>query len=260
MHDTSPAEIRRLVRAGEWAGTTVGHAPDYVQANLVVLHRELAYDFLLFCQRNPKPCPLLEVTELGSSQITHVAAGADLRTDLARYRIFRHGELIEEVGDISDYWTDDMIGFLLGCSLTFEGALQKASIPVRHLEIGSMVSVYTTNIECTPAGCFSGPMVVTMRPIPGRLVSKAVTITARHPISHGAPVHIGDPAAIGIADLSRPDFGDPVPIYEGETPVFWACGVTPQAVAMRTRPALMITHAPGYMFVTDYRADELHVP
>jgi len=260
MRDTPPAEIRQLTRAGQWAGTTVGHAPGCVQANLVVLHRELAYDFLLFCQRNPKPCPLLEVTEVGSPLITHVAENADLRTDLARYRIFRDGELVEETGDISTYWTDDMVGFLLGCSLTFEAALQKVRIPVRHLDVGSMVSVYTTNIECASAGCFSGPMVVTMRPIPGRLVSKAVTITARHPISHGAPVHIGDPAAIGIADLGRPDFGDPVPVYEGETPVFWACGVTPQTVAMRSKPALMITHAPGYMFVTDRRADELHLP
>ena len=253
----SPAEIRRLARAGEWAGTTVGHAPDYVQANLVILNRELAYDFLLFCQRNPKPCPLLEVTEIGSPLTTRVAAGADLRTDLPLYRIFRDGALVEEVRDITAYWTGDMIGFLLGCSLTFEDALQKASIPVRHLDVGSMVAVFTTNIECAPAGVFSGPMVVSMRPIPGRQVAKAVSITGRYPISHGAPVHIGDPAAIGIADLSKPDFGDPVPIYRGETPVFWACGVTPQAVAMRSRPALMITHAPGYMFVTDYHADEL---
>lgn len=260
MHQTSPAEIRQFARAGQWAGTTVGLAAGYVQANLVVLPQELAYDFLLFSQRNRKPCPLLEVTETGSSHPVRLASEADLRTDLPLYRIYRHGKLEEEITDITGYWSNDLVAFLLGCSLTFEDALQKAGIPVRHLEENCMVSVYVTDIECTPAGRFSGPLVVTMRPIPGRQVAEAVQVTGRYPAFHGAPVHIGDPLAIGITDIGRPDFGDPVTIHEGEVPVFWACGVTPQAVAKRTKPALMITHAPGHMFITDRRAEEMTEP
>jgi uncharacterized protein YcsI (UPF0317 family) len=185
-----------------------------------------------------------------------MAPGADLRTDLSKYRIYRHGELEAEVTEITGHWQDDLVSFLLGCSFTFETALVATGIPVRHIEEKCNVPMYITNIECAPAGRFRGPMVVTMRPIPGGKVVRAVQVTTRYPRMHGAPVHIGSPSAIGIDDLSRPDFGDPVTIEEGEMPVFWACGVTPQVVVREARPYLMITHAPGHMFVTDIRHEE----
>ena len=254
-----PEEIRRLIREGRWDSATVGLAPGYVQANLVIVPKAAAYDFLLFCQRNPKPCPLLEVTEAGSPHLVRLAAGADLRTDLPRYRIFRRGQLEDEVTDIKGHWRSDLTAFLLGCSLTFEAALLATGIPVRHLEQKRNVPIYITNIECLAAGAFRGPLVVSMRPIPHQLVVRAVQVTSRYPGAHGAPVHIGDPSVIGITDLSQTDFGEPVTIRSGEVPVFWACGVTPQAVAMCARPELMLTHAPGHMFVTDLRSDELSV-
>jgi uncharacterized protein YcsI (UPF0317 family) len=234
-------------------------AQGYVQANLVVLPRDLAFDFLLFCQRNPKPCPVLEVIEAGSSEPVLTAPGADLRTDVASYRVYRHGELEAEEEDISGYWRDDMVSFLLGCSFTFDAALTRAGIPMRHVEQGTNVAMFITNVQTTPAGAFSGPLVVSMRPIPREKVVRAVQVTSRFPAVHGAPVHIGDPAAIGIGDLSAPDLGDAAEVKEGEVPVFWACGVTPQAVAMSSKPSLMITHSPGHMFITDMRDDDLAV-
>ncbi|MDI3340444.1 MAG: putative hydro-lyase [Sphaerobacter sp.] len=247
----SPSAIRQAIRAGEIRGHTAGLAPGYVQANLVVLPRDLAYDFLVFCQRNPKPCPLLDVTDPGSPEPALVAPGADLRTDVPRYRVYRHGELVEERDDLLDLWRDDLVAFLLGCSFTFDGLLVEAGVPVRHLGCGRNVPMYRTTRDCVPAGRFAGPLVVSMRPMPPEQVVRAVQVTARFPAVHGAPVHIGDPAALGIADLERPDWGDPPAIEPGDVPVFWACGVTPQAVAMAVRPELMITHAPGHMFVTD---------
>jgi uncharacterized protein YcsI (UPF0317 family) len=229
----------------------------YAQANLVILPKEWAYEFLLFCQRNPKPCPLLEVTEVGSPRPARLAPDADLRTDLPKYRLYRRGELEAEVREITEHWRDDFVAFLLGCSFTFEAALLAAGIPVRHIEEGCNVPMFITNIECVPAGRFHGPMVVTMRPIPQQKVVRAVQVTGRYPAVHGAPVHIGDPSAIGIDELSKPDFGDAVAIKEGEPPVFWACGVTPQAVAMKVKPDFMITHAPGHMFISDIRNEEL---
>ena len=222
-----------------------------VQANLVVLPEEHAYDFLLFCQRNPRPCPLIEVTEAGSPEPAGVAPGADLRTDLPKYRLYREGELTEETTDISRYWRADLVSFLLGCSFTFERALMDAGIRLRHMEEGRNVAMWRTSIACRPAGRFHGPMVVSMRPVPNELVPKAVTVTARFPMAHGAPVHVGDPEAIGILDLSRPDYGDPVEVRPGEAPVFWACGVTPQAVALTAKAPFVITHSPGHMFLTD---------
>ena len=256
---TTGAEARTMVRQGKWRKPTAGLAPGYAQANLVVLPRELAYDFLLFAQRNPKPCPVIEVTETGSPEPKLSAAGADLRTDIPRYRIYRKGGLDQEVMDLRDVWTPDLVAFLLGCSFSFETALLKAGVPVRHIEEGKNVSMFISSIACAPAGAFAGPLVVSMRPIPAPLVAKAVQISGRFPAVHGAPVHVGDPAAIGIRDLGKPDFGDPVTIRAGEIPVFWACGVTPQAVAMQTKPPLMITHAPGHMFVTDLRDEALAV-
>ncbi|MEK6718301.1 MAG: putative hydro-lyase [candidate division NC10 bacterium] len=255
----TPLEVRTMIRQGRWRKPTAGLAPGYVQANLVVLPRELAYDFLLFAQRNPKPCPILEVTDTGLPEPRLTAPGADLRTDLPKYRIYRDGKFVQEVTDLLGVWTSDLVGFLLGCSFTFEAGLLQAGIPVRHIEEGKNVSMFITSIPCMPAGAFSGPLVVTMRPIPAALVSRAVQISGRFPAVHGAPVHVGDPGALGIRDLSKPDFGDPVSIRPGEVPVFWACGVTPQAVAMQAKPPLMISHAPGHMFITDMRDESLAV-
>jgi uncharacterized protein YcsI (UPF0317 family) len=252
-----PQEARAPIREGKWTKPTAGLALGYTQANLVILPEEWAFEFLLFCQRNPKPCPVLDVTDVGSPHPVRVAPEADLRTDLPKYRIYRNGKLDTEVTQITDFWQDDMVAFLLGCSYTFEAALLEADVPVRHIEEGRNVPMYITNIECTPAGRFRGPMVVSMRPIPSRQVVKAVEVTARFPKAHGAPVHIGDPVAIGIEDLARPDFGDAVTVKEGEIPLFWACGVTPQVAAREARPELMITHAPGHMFITDIRDEEL---
>jgi uncharacterized protein YcsI (UPF0317 family) len=246
-----PYEMRARIRRGEWTAPTVGCCDGYVQANLVVLPQRIAGDFLLFCERNPGPCPLLEVTDPGAFEPRETAPGADLRTDLPRYRIYRQGELEGEVTDLLDVWDDDLVTFLLGCSFTFDDLLEKAGIPVRHREEGRNVSMYVTNRACAPAGPFRGPLVVSMRPIPSSLVARAKEITENLPLAHGGPVHAGDPAAIGIGDLSHPDFGDSVSLRADEVPVFWACGVTPQAVAMEAKPDLMMTHAPGHMFITD---------
>lgn len=251
------ADVRRLARAGELTGSTAGLAMGYVQANLVVTPRDLAFDFLLFCQRNPKPCPLLDVTEPGKAEPRLVAPGADLRTDLPRYRIWRHGELVDEPTDLQRWWRDDLVGFLLGCSYTFEHALVEARVPVRHLEQGCGVPMYRTNIPCRPAGVFQGPVVVSMRPLTPAQAVRATMVCARFPRAHGVPLHIGDPAAIGIRDIDKPDFGDAVEVRPGEVPVFWACGVTPQAVAMQTKPPLLMTHKPGHMFLTDLRDTDL---
>jgi len=252
-----PEEVRASIKEGKWTKPTAGLALGYTQANLVILPKEWAFEFLLFCQRNPKPCPVLDVTDVGSPHPVRVALEADLRTDLPKYRIYRYGKLDAEVTQIADFWQDDMVAFLLGCSYTFEAALLAAGIPVRHIKEGRNVPMYITNIECTPAGRFRGPMVVSMRPIPSRQVVKAVEVTARFPKAHGAPVHIGDPMAIGIEDLTRPDFGDAVTVKEGEVPIFWGCGVTPQVAARKAKPEVMITHAPGHMFITDVRDEEL---
>jgi uncharacterized protein YcsI (UPF0317 family) len=257
LRHATGADVRRQARSGEHAAPTPGLALGHVQANLVVVPHELAFDFLLFCHRNPKPCPLLDVTEPGCPEPRLVAPGADLRTDLPRYRVWRHGELSEEPADLHHVWRDDLVGFLLGCSFTFENALLQAGVPVRHVEAGCNVPMYRTNLPCRSAGVFRGSMVVSMRPLTPAQAIAATRICSRFPRAHGTPVHLGDPAAIGIGDLARPDFGDPVEIRRGEIPVFWACGVTPQAVAMEVKPPLLITHKPGHMFVTDLRDTDL---
>jgi uncharacterized protein YcsI (UPF0317 family) len=253
----SPADVRRAARSGALAGPTAGLARGYVQANLVVVPRDLAFDFLLFCQRNPKPCPVLDVTEPGNPAPKHVAPGADLRTDLPLYCVYRDGSLVDEPSHLGGWWRDDLVAFLLGCSFTFEKALLDAGVPVRHLEAACNVPMYRTNIACRPAGIFHGPLVVSMRPMTPAHAITATQICSRFPHAHGAPVHFGDPDAIGIHDLAQPDYGDPVPIRPGEIPVFWACGVTPQAVAMAANLPLLITHKPGHMFVTDLRDTDL---
>lgn len=250
-------DVRRACRTGDWSGPTCGLAEGFAQANLVVLPADWAYDFLLFCRRNPKPCPLLEVTESGSFRPSTLAPDADLRTDLPQYRVWEHGELVEEAVSIEHRWRDDLVAFLIGCSFTFETTLVRAGVPVRHLELGCNVPMYRTNVACRTAGRFHGPLVVSMRPLSPADAIRAVQITSRFPDVHGAPLHLGFPEQIGISDLSRPDYGDPVPIAAGELPVFWACGVTPQAAAIASRPPLMITHSPGCMFVTDIRDESL---
>lgn len=246
-----PAALRAAIRRGSWRGPTAGLAPGATQCNLVVLPQADALDFLRFCVHNPQPCPVLEVTDAGSPEPVQTAPGADLRTDVPGYRIYRDGELVDEPTDILDRWRDDLVAFLIGCSFTFERAMLAEGLPVRHIEQDVNVPMYRTSIACRPAGRFSGPLVVSMRPMLPRQAIRATQVTGRFTRTHGAPVHIGDPEAIGIADLDRPDYGDPVEVRPGEVPVFWACGVTPQAAAATSRPELMITHAPGCMFVTD---------
>jgi uncharacterized protein YcsI (UPF0317 family) len=246
-----PREIRADIRSGKLSGVTAGLGVGHVQANLAVLPKDNAYDFLLFCQRNPRACPLIEVTDVGSPEPVGVAPGADLRTDLPRYRIYKDGVLADEVTDVTPFWRDDLVAFLLGCSFTFEWALLEAGIKLWHVDNGKNVAMWKTSIETRPAGAFHGPMVVSMRPIPAAQLSKAVTASARFPSAHGAPVHIGDPATLGITDITKPDWGDAQPFAPGDVPVFWACGVTPQAVALASKPPFMITHSPGHMFITD---------
>lgn len=252
-----PRDVRMRIRNGELVRPTSGMCAGYAQGNLVVLPRELAFDFLLFAQRNPKPCPILEVSDVGSREFALTAPGSDIARDISKYRIYENGELKGEYGDVSAFWRDDLVSFLIGCSFTFEAPMLEAGIPVRHIEANSNVPMYITNIACRPAGVFSGPTVCSMRPIPYDLVMKAVSVTGRYPAVHGAPLHIGDPSLIGIKDIMKPDFGDPVEIRDGEIPVFWACGVTPQAVCMNVKPPFVITHAPGHMFITDIKNKDL---
>ena len=249
--------LRERIRVCEHTGLTSGEALGFVQANLAVVPASAAFDFLLFCQRNPKPCPLLEVVEAGSVEAARLAPGSDLRTDLPRYRVFRDGVMTEERSDVRDIWQEDFVSFLLGCSYSFEWALLQAGLEVRHLTCGTRPAVYRTSIACRPAGAFRGPMVVSMRPFAPADAERAAEITGAYPDVHGAPIHVGEPAAIGITDLPHPHYGNSVPIHEGEVPVFWACGVTPQEVLLNARLPLAITHAPGHMFLTDIREDEL---
>jgi uncharacterized protein YcsI (UPF0317 family) len=255
--DMSPEQAREAFRGGLRVPTS-GFSAGWTQANLISLPREHAYDFLLFAQRNPKSCPVLDVTEPGETSAS-IFRG-DLRTDLPAYTVYRDGELVEERAEVVDLWREDLVSFLVGCSFTFEAALLEAEVPVRHIEQGCNVPMYATDLECRPAGGMSGPMVVSMRPVPAGQVATATRVTSRYPAVHGAPVHVGAPGALGIADLAKPDFGDPVEIRDGEIPVFWACGVTPQAAVMRSRPSFAIGHAPGHMAITDARDSRFLVP
>jgi uncharacterized protein YcsI (UPF0317 family) len=256
MARLSGPDARARIRAGLWRRPTAGVADGWVQANLVVVPSAYSADFREFCARNPRPCPLLDETLRGSPEPS-IAPGADLRTDVPRYRVYRDGVLAEEVDDLSRVWRPDFVAFLLGCSFTFEAALARAGVPLRHVELGRNVAMYRTNRACESAGPFAGPLVVSMRPIPEQLVETAIEVTGRFPKAHGAPVHVGDPTELGIRDLASPDYGDPLPIQPGETPVFWACGVTPQAAAEAAALPIMVTHAPGYMFITDLRDQDL---
>jgi uncharacterized protein YcsI (UPF0317 family) len=275
-----PTRLREMCRAGSFNGPTVGVASGFVQANLVILPQSWAADFEAFCRANPRPCPLLEMTPPGRYVAERMAPGSDLRTDLPRYRVFKHGQCVDRPGDVRTYWpnsahdgrgpssdttgpeqrslpcpNDPLVAFLLGCSFTFERALLVEGLPVRHIEQGCNVPMYRTNIACTPSGAFEGPLVVSMRPMTPSQAVEAARVTARFPLAHGVPLHVGDPGAIGIGDLARPDYGDAVMIRAGEVPVFWACGVTPFEAILRAKPPLAITHEPGHMFVTDWTDD-----
>jgi uncharacterized protein YcsI (UPF0317 family) len=255
----SSVEARARIRSGAWSGPTSGMAPECVQGNVVILPRALAAEFLRFCQLNPKPCPLIGVSEPGDPSLPTLGEAIDIRTDVPRYRVFRDGRCVEEPTDIVRLWREDLVSFVLGCSLSFEQALLAAGLRVKHIESGTAVPMYRTSIATQPAGPFRGPLVVSMRPYRPAQAIRAIQITSRFPSMHGAPVHIALPQAIGIADLGKPDFGDPVEVLPGELPLFWACGVTPQAVVEAAKLEFCITHYPGAMLITDLRNAEIAV-
>ena len=244
-----PLEVRKLISEGKITGQTSGMCLGYAQANLVIVPKDIAYDFLLFTQRNPKSCPLLEVGDVGDKFLKYL--GKDI--DIPKYRIYKKGELIGEYTDIEKFWREDFVSFLIGCSFSFESELLEVDIPVRHIEEGCNVPMFKTNINCNEAGIFKGKMVVSMRPIPKDKIVKSVLVSGSMPKVHGAPIHIGNPEDIGIKDINKPDFGDKVTIKEGEVPVFWPCGVTPQSVIMNVKPEIVITHSPGHMLITDIK-------
>ena len=248
---TNPAALRAAIRRGAYAGQTSGLAPGRVQANLAIMPADWAGDFLLYCQRNPKPCPVLAVTDPGDPLFPTLGHDVDVRTDAPRYKVFRDGVVVDEPTDLRDVWRDDLVAFAIGCSFSFEEALMAAGLGLRHHEARCNVPMFETSIPTLPTPRFFGPLVVSMRPFRPADAIRAVQVTSRFPGVHGAPVHLGLPGSIGIVDLSRPSFGDAVEVRPDELPVFWACGVTPQAAAARARPPLFIAHHPGAMLVTD---------
>ena len=249
-----PRAVRLAARSGAFAGVTAGLASGHVQGNVCILPRAFAEDFRLYCERNPKPCPLIGVSEPGDPRIPALGEDLDIRTDVPRYRVFRDGKLSEEATDVRDLWTKDMVAFVIGCSFSFEEALIEAGISLRYVEQGKNVAMYLTDIETAPVGPFRGPMAVSMRPLTPENARRAAEITSRFPRAHGAPVHIGKPELIGIADLDRPFAGDRIDVRPDEVPVFWACGITPQAAVLAAKPPICITHAPGHMLVTDIKS------
>jgi uncharacterized protein YcsI (UPF0317 family) len=257
--ESESLRARLACRSGHHTRPTANVAPGYVQGNLVVLPQSLAAAFEKFCELNPKPCPLVGMSEPGSPHIASLGADLDVRTDLPRYRVWRNGTLVEQPTDIVAHWRNDLVAFVLGCSFSFEDALLCDGLRIRHIERGCNVPMYRTNVPCEPAGPFAGPLVVSMRPFRPADAARAAKITARYPRVHGAPVQIGDPASLGIADIGKPDYGDAVDIAADEVPVFWACGVTPQSIILESKPEFAITHAPGCMLVTDRRNAEFAV-
>jgi uncharacterized protein YcsI (UPF0317 family) len=249
----TPAELRKLSAEGKFTEPTTGYCDGYVQANMVALHKEYAEQFEEFCRKNPKPCPLLEVVGPGTSLTSKLAPGADILDTIPRYRIWKNGECVEEPTDVRKYYSEDLVFFLLGCSFSFEEALISAGISLRHVDEKKNVSMYRTNLPLEPVGPFKGEMVVSMRPIHRSQVADACVITSRFPDVHGAPVHVGYPEMVGIDNVGQADYGDSVDIKDNELPVFWACGVTPQNVLVKAKLPFAITHAPGYMFVSDLK-------
>jgi uncharacterized protein YcsI (UPF0317 family) len=251
LNVADPEDMRMRARRNEWSGSTAGQCPGFQQANLVLLPAALAGEFASFCTRNPKPCPLIEITPPGEPEPHFSAPGADLRTDVPGYRVYRNGEFAGKPSDVVDLWRDDLVGFLLGCSHTFEHALAEAGVQIRHVAQGTTVPMFVSSLPCERAGRFWGPMVVTYRPVPASQLPLVLELSARYPHAHGVPVHVGDPSKIGIKHIDSPDYGEPVPFEDGDVCVFWGCGVTPQAVARQAKPDLMITHEPGQMLLTD---------
>jgi uncharacterized protein YcsI (UPF0317 family) len=252
-------QARARIRSGDWTSHTSGLAQGHVQGNVVILPEALANDFLRYCQRNPKPCPLLAVSEPGQAALPVLGADIDIRTDVPRYRVWRDGALVDAPADIRALWRKDLVTFVIGCSFSFEEALLQAGLPLRHIQQNRNVAMYRSDIATEAAGVFHGPMVVSMRPFTAADAIRAVQITSRFPNVHGAPVHLGDPSQIGIADLCAPDYGDAVDVLPHEVPVFWACGVTPQAAITQARPEFCITHAPGAMLITDLLNHQLAI-
>ncbi len=251
----TPQALRQAIRSGEHTGTTTGYSSGYLQGNLAILPAEYADEFLQFCVKNPKPCPLIGMSKPGSPHIPELGADLDIRTDVPGYRIFKGSTDFTRANDISEVWRDDLVTFVLGCSFSFEAAITRSGVPVRHMDANRNVPMYVTNIETSPAGRFHGPLVVSMRSFTPSDAIRAILYSDRYRLAHGAPVHIGDPAQIGIADIMKPDFGDAPIIKEGDIPVFWACGVTPQMAIRNVLPDLAITHEPGLMLVTDVLAE-----
>ena len=250
---------RAAIRSGAYLSHTAGLGQGFLQANLAIMPEVYALDFMRYCQRNPKPCPLTGVSDTGNPKMTTLGRDIDIRTDVPAYNIYRDGRLAGSATDISDIWQDDLVAFALGCSFTFEHALLRAGLPVWHIENNTTVPMFRSNIETVPAGPFSGKMVVSMRAVPEDRVSEVVEISRRFPLAHGAPVYWGDPAGIGVADVATPEWGDPAPVNPGDVPVFWACGVTPQVALEAARLPLCITHKPGHMLITDV-AEDAEVP
>ncbi len=248
-HDLT--QVRQAIRQGRWTAHTSGVAQDHVQGNVVILPEAQANDFLRYCQRNPKPCPLLAVSEPGEPMLPSLGQDIDIRSDVPLYRVWRDGEMVEERADIAALWRKDLVTFVIGCSFSFEQALMEAGLPLRHVAQRKNVAMFRSNVQTVAAGPFHGPLVVSMRPLRAADAIRAVQVTSRFPQVHGAPVHLGDPSLIGIEDLSKPDYGDAIEVRPDELPVFWACGVTPQAAIRQARPAFCITHAPGAMLITD---------
>ena len=248
-----PSLQARLDCRNGMATSTAGVAPGFVQGNLAILPEKSAGAFLRFCQLNPKPCPIIGMSDAGNPHIPALGADLDIRTDIPRYRIWREGEVVDEPTDIIKHWRDDLVAFVIGCSFSFEEALLEEGMPIRHIELNVRVPMYRTNIQCSPSNPFAGPMVVSMRPFKPADAIRAIQITSRYPAVHGAPVHLGHPHLIGIKDISKPDYGDPVPVEPDEIPVFWACGVTPQSVISAAKVPFAITHSPGLMLVTDLK-------
>lgn len=259
LRNADVGQVRRAIRSGDYTGHTAGLGAGCLQANVVIMPEAYALDFMRFCQRNPKPCPLTGVSDTGNPMMQTMGRDIDIRRDVPVYSIYRNGVLDGSASDISDLWQNDMVAFALGCSFTFEHAVQAAGIPLWHIQNNTTVPMFRTSIQTVPAGTFGGPMVVSMRAIPQDRVDEVTEISRRYPLAHGAPVHVGDPGKIGIADVAQPDWGDPAPVAPGEVPVFWACGVTPQVAVAQAKLPLCITHKPGHMLITDV-AEDAEVP
>ena len=253
------ADLRSGCRDGSFDGPTSGHALGRLQANMVILPADFAAEFRDFCDRNPQPCPILDIHQPGDPEPKKIAPGADVRTDLPRYRVFRDGHAVDEPTDISDLWRDDLVTFMLGCSFGAEEALMAAGLRLPHIAETGIVPMYRTTRETVPAGRFKGPIVVSMRPFTPAEAERAAEITAHYPMAHGAPIHIGDPDELGIRDIHAPEFGRAVTVAPGQITVFWACGVTPQEALAAAKPPLAITHAPGHMFVADITSESTRI-